>query len=83
MKRIKNVKVTFDPDTAPPTNRSYTQGSIAVGDKMFWEMQDFDFCPNLIKFYQIHLNFSQNLSKFTQICPDCLKKFAMGHCKGG
>jgi len=23
---------------------------IAVGDEMFLEMQDFDFCPNLIKF---------------------------------
>jgi len=30
---------------------------------MFWGMQDFDFCPNLIKFYQIY----SNLSKFAQI----------------
>jgi len=23
---------------------------IAVRERMFWGMQDFDFCPNLIKF---------------------------------
>jgi len=24
---------------------------IAVGDQMFWGMQDFDFCPNIIKYF--------------------------------
>jgi len=60
---------------------------------MFLRMQDFDFCPNLIKFY---LNFTQfisinpnlvkcfpNLPKFYpnfhKFCPNYLKKFA-GEC---
>jgi len=29
------------------------QLNISVGDRMFLGMQDFDFCPNLIKFTQI------------------------------
>jgi len=47
----------------------YVIGHIAVGDRMCLGMQDFDFCPNLIKFYQIYLNFAQ-------ILPDSPKKFA-------
>jgi len=42
---------------------------------MFLRMQDFDFCPNLIKLYPNYTKFTQilaNLSKFTQI----LSKFA-------
>jgi len=41
---------------------------VAVGDRIFLGMQDFDFCPNLIKFYQIYPNFAQI----------CLKSLAMG-----
>jgi len=37
--------------------------TITVGDRMLLRMQDFDFFPNLIKFYQIHLN----LPKFAQM----------------
>jgi len=48
---------------------------------MFLRMQNFDFCPNLIKFYQIY----PNLTQFIQIYPNfaqigvnfaqiCLKK---------
>jgi len=33
-----------------------TSMTIAVGDRMFLGMQDFDFCPNLIKLYP---NFTQ------------------------
>jgi len=35
---------------------------MSVGDQMFWEMQDFDFCLNLIKFIQILSNYP-NLPK--------------------
>jgi len=38
---------------------------MAVGDRMFLGMQDFDFCPNFTKFTQI----LPNLSKFNQIFP--------------
>jgi len=48
-------------------------------------MQDFDFCPNLIKFYPNLPNlskFTQILPKFTQTvskyCPNLPKKFARG-----
>jgi len=39
---------------------------------MILGMQDFDFCPNLVKFYPNFTEFIQilpNLSKFTQILP--------------
>jgi len=42
---------------------------------MFLGMQDFDFCLNLIKFFQIYPNFIQII----QICPNftqILPKFA-------
>jgi len=45
--------------------------------------QDFDFCPNLIKFYSNFTKFTQilppiysNLPKFFQICPNLGKNFA-------
>jgi len=50
---------------------------------MILGMQDFDFCPNRIKFYQIYPNFTQflpNLTQFIQIglnfAQIYLKKFA-------
>jgi len=54
---------------------------IAVGDQTFLGVQDFDICPNLIKFYQIYPKFTQvlpiypNLPKF---CPNLAKKIARG-----
>jgi len=47
--------------------------SQGAGDRMFWEMQNFDFCPNLIKFYQIYSNltkFQPNLGKFDPNLPE-------------
>jgi len=44
---------------------------IAVGDRMFLGMQDFDFCPNVIKFYPI----DPNLIKF---CPNLPKNISLG-----
>jgi len=51
---------------------------IAVGDRMFLGMQDFDFFPKtnqilpkftkFIQFIQIYPNFTQIYSTFTQIC---------------
>jgi len=46
---------------------------------MLLGMQDFDFCPNRIKFYQILPNlsrFAQILSKFAQIFPQIALNFA-------
>jgi len=40
---------------------------IAVGDRMFLEMQDFDFCPSLIEFYPNFIRILPNLSKFAQV----------------
>jgi len=43
---------------------------------MFLGMQDFDFCPNLIKFYPNFTKFTQilpNLPKFAQILPKFCK----------
>jgi len=54
---------------------------IAVVDRMLLEMQDFDFCPNLIKFYSSFTEFYliyPNLPKFAQILPNLPKKFARG-----
>jgi len=46
---------------------------------MFLEMQDFDVCSNLIKFYPFYPNFAQNLPKLAQIGLNfahiCLKNF--------
>jgi len=45
---------------------------IAVGDRMFLEIQDLDFCPNLIKFYPNFTKFTKldsNFTQFIQICP--------------
>jgi len=39
--------------------RLTTVPSTAEGNRMFLGMQDFDFCPNLIKFNQICPNFTQ------------------------
>jgi len=47
-------------------------GGITVEDRMFLGMQDFDFCSNLIKFYQIYPKFYPiypNLPKFAHILP--------------
>jgi len=41
---------------------------------MFLEMQNFDFCPNPIIFYQIYPNFIQIYPNFIQIYPN-LPKF--------
>jgi len=41
---------------------------------MFFGMQDFDFCPNRIKFTQILTNFAQNYPNVTRILPK-LSKF--------
>jgi len=56
-------------------------GIIAVGDRMFLGIQDFDFCPYLIKFCHNFTEFTQILpdwSKFTEIlpkfCPNLPKK---------
>jgi len=35
---------------------------------MFLEMQDFDFCPNTIKFYPFYLNLPK-FAQFSQILP--------------
>jgi len=42
--------------------------TIAVRDRMFLEMKDLDFCPNLIKFYP-------NLTQFIQIYPNLPKYY--------
>jgi len=42
---------------------------IAVGDRMFLGMQNFDFCLNLIKFYPNFIKFIQILLKFAQTLP--------------
>jgi len=49
---------------------------IAVEDLMILRMQDFDFCPNLIKFYSNFTQFTQTsqiLPKLTQIYSNLLK----------
>jgi len=33
-------------------NKNY---GLSLEDRMFLEVQDFEFCPNLIKFYEIYL----------------------------
>jgi len=55
---------------------------IVIGVECFWGLQDFDFCSNRNKFYQILLSlskFTQNLPKFYSSCPNfiqiCLNKF--------
>jgi len=40
---------------------------IAVGDRMFLRMQDFDFCPNLIKFYPNFPKIYPDLAQFMHI----------------
>jgi len=54
---------------------------IAVRDRMFLEMQDFVFCPNLIKFDPYFTKFTQtlsNLSKFYPYWPKLPKKLLGG-----
>jgi len=55
---------------------------------MLLGIQDFDFCPNLIKFYtnftqfiQIVPKFFPNFPKFTQILPKFCQKFAQIYLK--
>jgi len=49
---------------------------------MFLGIQDFDFCPNLIKFFPIYPNLPKSYPNFTQIglnfAQICQKKFARG-----
>jgi len=40
---------------------------IAAGDRMFLGMQDFEFCPNLIKFYPIYLLHLQLLRHWIRV----------------
>jgi len=54
---------------------------MAVGDRMFMRMQDFDFFPNLIKFYPI-IQIYPNWSKFFQICLKNLLGDDCGHIHG-
>jgi len=41
---------------------------IALRDRMFLGMQDFDFCQNLIKFYQIPTKIYPIYQNFIQFC---------------
>jgi len=59
--------------------RMPTAFNIDVEDRLFVAMQDFDFCPNLIKFYPNCIQFAQICQNFTQISPNWSKfcpKFA-------
>jgi len=68
---ILNVSTIIEHLLATAINNFLTS-HIVVGDWMFLGMQDFDFCPNLIKFS----NFTQILSSFTKfytIYPNLIK----------